>query len=167
MLSLVRKARYVAGGHRTDPPKESVYSSVVSCDSVRLRFWLAAINDVDILDADIQNACLEASTKEKVYIVAGPEFGSDEKRPAKIVRALYGLKSSGARFRDSLVSVLRDMHFKSCLADPDVHMRPAVKPNGENYWEYVLCYVDDVLVISHQTKIVMEGISRPLFRGED
>ena len=28
-------------------------------------------------------------------------------------------------------------------------MRPAVTPNGEQYWEYVLLYTDDVLVISH------------------
>ena len=27
---LTRKARLVAGGHQTDPPKESVYSSVVA-----------------------------------------------------------------------------------------------------------------------------------------
>jgi hypothetical protein len=31
---LTRKARFVAGGHMTDPPSESVYSSVVTCDSI-------------------------------------------------------------------------------------------------------------------------------------
>ena len=66
MLSLTRKARYVAGGHKTDPPKESVYSSVVSRESVRLAFLVAVLNDVDILAADIQNAYLEATTNEKV-----------------------------------------------------------------------------------------------------
>jgi hypothetical protein len=30
MMTLTRKARLVAGGHWTDPPKEAVYSSVVS-----------------------------------------------------------------------------------------------------------------------------------------
>jgi hypothetical protein len=33
-LDLVHKARFVAGGHQTDPQKESVYSSVISRDSV-------------------------------------------------------------------------------------------------------------------------------------
>jgi hypothetical protein len=33
-LDLVRKARFMAGGHQTDPLKESVYSSVISHDSV-------------------------------------------------------------------------------------------------------------------------------------
>ena len=28
-------------------------------------------------------------------------------------------------------------------------MRPAIKPNGFEYWEYILCYVDDILCISH------------------
>jgi hypothetical protein len=55
-LDLVHKARFVAGGHQTDPPKESVYSSVVSRDSVHLVFLMAALNDLDILSADVQNA---------------------------------------------------------------------------------------------------------------
>jgi hypothetical protein len=38
--------------------------------------------------------------------------------------------------------------FKSCKADPDVWMRPAVTSAGNEYWEYVLLYTDDALVIS-------------------
>ena len=37
-------------------------------------------------------------------------------------------------------------------------MRPATKPNGFKYWEYILCYVDDVLVLSHQPQNSIEGI---------
>ena len=72
MLLLVQKARYVAGGHKTDPLEESVYSSIVSFDSVRIGFLLAAIKDGDIPVADIQNVHLEAPTKEKVSIVTRP-----------------------------------------------------------------------------------------------
>ena len=46
---LSRKARLVAGGHLTDPPKDSVYSSVVSRDSVRIAFTIAALNDLEVL----------------------------------------------------------------------------------------------------------------------
>jgi hypothetical protein len=91
-LDLVCKARFVAGGHQTDPPKESVYSSIVSRDSVRLAFLIAALNDLEILSADIQNAYLNAPTKERIYTTACPEFGQGkEGRPVMIVRALYGL----------------------------------------------------------------------------
>jgi hypothetical protein len=70
-LDLRRKARYLAGGHQTDPPKDMVYAGVVSRDSVRLVFLLASLNDLDILAADIQNAYLNAPTTEKVYTTTG------------------------------------------------------------------------------------------------
>jgi hypothetical protein len=38
-----RKCRLVAGGHRTDPPKEDIYSGVVSMEAVRLGFIPARI----------------------------------------------------------------------------------------------------------------------------
>jgi hypothetical protein len=159
-MDLTRKARLVAGGHKTDPPKESVYSSVVSRDSVRIALLLAALNDLDVLVADVQNAYLNAPTKEKVWTRAGMEFGSNRGRPAKIVMALYGLKSSGARWRDHMANTLREAGFQSCYADPDVWMRAGVKPNGDKYWEYVLCYVDDLLVISHNPKAVMDFLAK-------
>jgi hypothetical protein len=47
------------------------------------------------------------------------------------------------------------MGFKSCLADPDVWMKPNCKTDGTKYWEYILCYVDDVLVVSHDPQKIM------------
>jgi hypothetical protein len=121
-LDLVHKARCVAGGHQTDPPKESVYSSVISCDSVRVAFLHAALNDLEILSADIQKAYLNAPTKERIYMIAGPEFGQGKDgQPVMIVRALYGLRSSGARWHDHLAATLREAGFKACKVDADVY----------------------------------------------
>jgi hypothetical protein len=66
-LDLVCKVRIVAGGHQTDPPKESVYSSIVSHDSLHVAFLIAALNDLEILSADVQNAYLNAPIKERIY----------------------------------------------------------------------------------------------------
>jgi len=56
---------------------------------VRIGFLLAALNDVDMVAADVGNAYLNATTKEKVYIITGPEFGPLEQgKVAVIVRAL-------------------------------------------------------------------------------
>jgi hypothetical protein len=75
----------------------------VSRDSIRIAFTLAALNNLDVLSADLQGAYLNAPTKEKVYTTAGLEFGADKVgRPVLIVRALYGLKSSGARWQDHI-----------------------------------------------------------------
>ena len=68
------KARLVAGGHLTPDPIESIYSGVVSIRSLRLVIFLAKLNNLEVWGADIGNAYLEAKTKEKLYVVAGPEF---------------------------------------------------------------------------------------------
>jgi hypothetical protein len=122
---------------------------------------LAALNDLDVLSADVQGAYLNAPTKEKAYTIAGLEFGADKVgRPVLIVRAL-GSKSSGARWRDHMASTLREGGFVSCKGDPDVWMRPKVKLSGGKYWEYyyVLCYVDDILCISHESQVVMDYLA--------
>ena len=73
-----------------------MYSSVVSRDSIRIVFTLAALNDLDVFVDDVQNGYLNAPTKEKNYMIASQEFGADKAgRPVLIVRDLYGLKSSG------------------------------------------------------------------------
>jgi hypothetical protein len=72
------KARLVAGGHLTDPNTESVYSGVVMLIGIRLIVFLGKLNALQLWGADVGNAYLEAKTKEKVYIVGGPEFGSLE-----------------------------------------------------------------------------------------
>ena len=71
------------------------YSSVVSRDSVRLVLLMAALNDVPLLAADIGNAYLNATCREKIYTTAGAEFGDLQGKVLIIERALYGLKSSG------------------------------------------------------------------------
>lgn len=110
-------------------------------------FLLAALNDLDILAADIQNAYLNAPTEEKVWFRAGEEWGDNAGKPVLIVRALYGLKSSGQAWRTFLSETLRKLGFSSCLADPDIWYKPAVKPDGTEYYCYLLVYVDDLLCI--------------------
>ncbi len=39
---------------------------------------MAAINELDVVMADVGNAYLNAKTREKVYAIAGPKFGKDE-----------------------------------------------------------------------------------------
>jgi hypothetical protein len=64
----------VAGGHLTDNPLESVYSSVVPLRGVRLVVFIAELNGLEVWCTDVGNAYLESYTKENVYIIGGPEF---------------------------------------------------------------------------------------------
>ena len=86
-------------------------------------------------------------------------MGSNAGRNFKIVKALYGLKSSGAAFREHLAKRLDKIGFRSSVANPDVWMRPAVRPDGEKYYEYMLVYVDDILCISEDPLRPMQQIS--------
>ena len=78
-MDLTRKFRLVGDGHKTEVPDHSVYSSVVSRDSVRIFFLLAALNDLNVMAADIQNAYLSAKPMEHHWTRAGDKFGPELK----------------------------------------------------------------------------------------
>lgn len=164
MEGLVRKSRFVAGGHTTETPKSLTYASVVTRESVRLAFLVAALNDLNVLAADVGNAYLNADCREKIYFIAGSEFGSKKGKVLIIKKALYGLKSSGAAWRALFASTLTELGYKPSDADPDVWLKPAVKPDGYEYYDMILVYVDDILHVSHYKSYdedpVMQEIGR-------
>jgi len=53
-MDFTRKAWFVAGGHVTDPPSTLTDSSVVSRESVRIVFLIAALNDLQVCVADVK-----------------------------------------------------------------------------------------------------------------
>ena len=70
-----------------------------------------------------------------------------------IVRALYGLTSPGASFRNRLADCMRHLGYHSCLADPDLWYKPMVCPEDNfKYYSYVLLDVDDCLCICHNAE---------------
>jgi len=165
-MDFTRKARFVAGGHLTDAPACMTYSSVVSRDSVRLAFMIAALNDLKVSATDVGNAYLNAECREKVWFQAGLECGAeDEGKVMVITRALYGLKSSGAAWRAMFSDfIIKTLGFASTIVDQDVYRRKSFyqDANGTSipYYELLLVYVDDVLLISKNPDEVMEQIGK-------
>ena len=151
---LRHKARLVAGGHLTDPDTEGTYSGVVSLRSIRITLVVGEVNGLSVGVGDIGSAYLEAFTREKVCFIAGPEFGPLAGHLLVIVRALYGLRTSGARWHDRLSDVLREMGFTQCKADPDLWMKDC----GTHY-EYVLVYVDDIMFIGMDPHSFFEALT--------
>ena len=70
-MELTRKAIYMVGGHLTDTPSSMNYVSVLSRDSVRLALLIVALNYLDILAGETQNAYLNAPKKQKAPFYAG------------------------------------------------------------------------------------------------
>ena len=154
------KARLVAAGCRTSDPEGSTWAGVVSRETVRIALTYAALNNLKVMSADIQNAYLTAPTSQKLWTTCGREFGSDFKKRAVITRALYGNKAAGADFRNHLRECMDLTGYTSCKADPDLWIRKAVKDNGDEYYEYMLLYVDDALAIGEHPKVMLEEIDK-------
>ncbi|KAI2493253.1 Reverse transcriptase (RNA-dependent DNA polymerase) [Fragilaria crotonensis] len=131
-----RKARFVAGGAHN-----------------------GALNGIKVMACDIQNAYLTADCREKIWTRAGPEFGSEAGTIFIVKKALYGLKSAGAAFRSLLADTLMDIGYRPTKADPDAWLRPAVKPDGFQYYEMTLCYVDDILSMSHDPQATLLALT--------
>ena len=149
-----RKSRMVAGGHLTAPPTEDIYSSVVAPESVRMLVFLAEHNSLELYMADIGNAFLYGLTKEKIYAVANPEFGSELEGRVLIFRqAIYGLRTSAARFHEHCSDILRELKFFPSKADPDLWMR-----NQGDHYEYIGVYVDDLIIASKHPKDIIREV---------
>ena len=112
------KARFVAGGHRTETPVDSIYSGVVSLAGIRTDTFLAELNDLELWGTDIGNAYLESYTEEKVVFIAGPEFGERCGHLLMIVKAQYGLKFSDRQWNkeDEVHQMSDDLLFLFCLS---------------------------------------------------
>ena len=108
--------------------------SVVSRDSVPIAMIIATLNDLDMLACNIYNVYLTTDCREQVWAVAGPNFGSEYGKNILVKKSLYGLKRSGAAFRAFLEEMLDTMGYRSSYADPDLWLRPAVNPDGFEYY---------------------------------
>ena len=155
-MDFTRKARWVLDGHHQSDPEGSTYAGVVSRECIQIAFTYAALNELDVCAADIRNAYLQAPSSCKVYVICGPKFGLENVgQVALIHRALYSGKSTGRDFWNHLRGWMWHIGFKLCPADPDVWMRPAKHSDGREYYEYVLLYTDDTMVISENAESVL------------
>ena len=137
------KARLVIGGHKVDSSDYNTYSSQVDSISVILLFLLAEHSKLSIMTCDVSNAFVTAPNSEKVWAVAGDEFGDKKGCKVEIQRALYGLAGSARAFADFLADTLLRMGFSPSRADPDLWIK-----ESDSGFHYIASHVDDIIVAS-------------------
>ena len=126
-------------------------------------FLVAALNNLNVIMTDIGNAYLNANVREKIWLTAGPEFGEHNGAVILIVQALYGLESSGAAWRAHFAQSLRDLGYESCVGgDSDVWRNPTVKSDGTKYYEYIVVYINDLLVIGKTPTHITDALQSRL-----
>ena len=82
-----------------------------------------------------------APVLEKVWMIASLEFGPEQGKNMIVVRALCGLKSTSASFRSLMAKKLDESGFKSGKDNFDIWLRPTKKPDGEENYKNMLCYM--------------------------
>ena len=152
---LRRKARMVAGGHVIDSSMYESYSSVVQMRTIRLLETVAMNEGLKIMTGDIGNAFVHAFTKEKIYSVAGKEFGDREGCKIIIKKALYGLATSARQWNLALGDMIRKLGFVPSRADPDLWIKESP---CKSHYEYIATYVDDIIIVCKDPKIYMKQI---------
>ena len=149
-----KRARCVAGGHMLPKiDEEESTSTMVALDTIKLAFLAAELMGLKCLAADITLAYLQAQTREKVYTIAGPEFGKLEGLVMLIDKALYGLQGSGNAWHAKLADDLYAIGFRPSKADPDLWMR-----KQKDHYEYIAVFVNDLLVFSKDPEEIMDQI---------
>ena len=55
---------------------------------------------------------------------------------------------------------MRSMGYTSYRGDNDLWMKPETDSDGDKYYSYILCYVDDVLVVHHHAMTTLMKIDK-------
>ena len=54
---------------------------------------------------------------------------------------------------------MRGLGYSLCLADPDLWYKAATKQDGTQYYSYILCYVDDIMVMHESAMPILQSIN--------
>lgn len=149
------KSRLVANGYNQEFGRDYVetFSPVIKSTTLRLVLDVAISNSWPIKQLDVNNAFLQGTLNEEVYMEQPPGF-VDADKPDHVWRlhkAVYGLKQAPRAWYIELRNFLLSLGFRNSLADTSLF----VLHTGDQYL-YVLIYVDDILVTGNTTK----GIER-------
>ncbi len=122
-------------------------------DTVRWAMFIGEANGLTCCAADIGSAYLQSMTRERIFIVGGPEFGDLEGRVFIVYKALYGLRTSAARWHEHLSKKLRELGFKPSKADPNLWIREM-----KSHYEMIATFVDDILIWSMKPMRIIEAL---------
>ncbi len=137
------KARLVARGFSQlyGVDYEDTFAPTVKFDTLRVFLAIAAMEDLELHQVDVNNAFTESFLKETIYMAPPPGVKVAPGRALRILRSLYGLKQAARDWHDRCVAELYKLGFEQCAADPCllVHRLRGIT---------LLLYVDDIAIAS-------------------
>lgn len=151
------KARFVAQGFSQEPGKDygETHASVARHTSTRTLFALAAKEDWELDNMDVDTAFLNADIKEEIYIRQPRGFEqrgpNGEELVCKLNKSIYGLKQASRNWNDTLDEWMREYGLKATRADACVYTK---RHQGETL--VILVWVDDLILAGSNKRVVAD-----------
>eukprot|EP00957_Ditylum_brightwellii_P203109 15333253-Ditylum_brightwellii.AAC.1 len=151
------KAWFVVGDHGVDSSKHASCSLTVQDISIQLMLLIAVTNNLGMMAGNIGNAFCTAPCVEKIWSVAGDDFGPPKRSGVTFKRALYGLKTVSASFHKFLEDFLRELGFEPSRVDQDLWIWKSDEYEG---YDYLATHVDGIIIVTKDPTKYMDEIQQ-------
>jgi len=152
------KARLVAKGfhqvHGFD--FHETFSPVIKPVTILIILTLALSNGWKLFQLDVNNAFLNGSLEEFVFMIQPPGFeAADKSLVCKLNKAIYGLKQAPRQWFDRLKSTLLQFGFVGSKSDSSLFIY-----RQQMHIVYLLVYVDDIILTGSSTSPIQQLTSK-------
>ena len=147
------KARLVVlgCGQTQNMEKVNTFAPVVKGVTIKLILAIAQTYHMHVHQLDVSNAFCYADIEGGVYMKAPPDIALPPGMCFKLLKSLYGLRTSPRSWWKCLDSFIRSLGFKPCVLEPCLYSK---QHNGQLV--LISIYVDDILVLSADIDYVKE-----------
>lgn len=149
------KARLVARGFTQEEGLDyfETYAPVARISSIRTVLAIAAKEDFELINMDVDTAFLQSPVEEEVYVSQPPGYErrgpNGEELVCKLSKSLYGLKQAPRNWNRTIDDWLRQYGLEPSKADACVYIL-----NSEDGTLVVVLYVDDLIVAGSNKEMV-------------
>lgn len=145
------KARLVARGFSQEKGFDynETYSPTAKLTTFRVLLAIANHFGHHVHQMDVKCAFLNGGLNEEIYMSQPEGFENGTAQVCKLNRSLYGLKQASRMWNERFDEFMTRIGFKRCLSDHCLYTK-----NTNAIVCYVLLYVDDLLIVSSEMKVI-------------